>query len=77
MGPVLHRLLRCWRVAGGPGCKAGSTAWQRRASRSAQTSNIPFAAIAAGRNRFVAAEYFDWRFTVAMVLFGALLYLYN
>ena len=44
---------------------------------SAQTSNLPFAAIAAGRNRFVAAEYFDWRFSVAVVLFGVLLYLHN
>jgi len=44
---------------------------------SAQTSNLPFAAIAAGRNRFVAREYFDWRFTVAVVLFGGFLYFHS
>jgi uncharacterized membrane protein len=44
---------------------------------SAQTSNIPFAAIAAGRNKFVASEYFDWRFDVAVVLFGGFLYFHN
>jgi uncharacterized membrane protein len=44
---------------------------------SAQTSNIPFAAIAAGRNKFVPAEYFDWRFSVATVLFAVLLYFHN
>ena len=43
----------------------------------AQTSNLPFAAIAAGRNRFVASEYFDWRFSVAAVVFAALLYFHN
>ncbi len=31
-----------------------------------QTSNLPFAAIFARRNHFVASEYFDWRFTVAV-----------
>jgi uncharacterized membrane protein len=44
---------------------------------SAQTSNLPFAAIAAGRNKFVPAEYFDWRFSVATVLFAVLLYFHN
>lgn len=35
----------------------------------AKTSNVPFAAIMAGRNRFEAREYFDWRFIVAIALF--------
>jgi len=48
--------------------------WQAISSR---TSNIPFAAIVAGRNHFVASEYFDWRFSVAVVLFGVLLYFHN
>lgn len=39
-----------------------------------QTSNIPFAAIASGRNRFVAGEYFDWRFFVAFAIFVAVLF---
>ena len=48
--------------------------WQALA---AQTSNIPFVAIMSGRNRFVASEYFDWRFTVAFVEFLLLLYFHN
>jgi len=40
----------------------------------AQTSNVPFAAILAGRNRFSAGEYFDWRFAVALLLFVGLLF---
>jgi uncharacterized membrane protein len=40
----------------------------------AQTSNVPFAAIASGRNRFSAGEYFDWRFAVAVLLFVAILF---
>jgi uncharacterized membrane protein len=44
---------------------------------SAQTSNLPFAAIIAGRNRFVAREYFDWRLGVAAVLFLVLLYFHT
>jgi len=43
----------------------------------AETSNFPFAAIAEGRNRFVAAEYFDWRFSIAAVLFAVELYFHN
>ncbi|MBU6299640.1 MAG: NnrU family protein [Alphaproteobacteria bacterium] len=39
-----------------------------------QTSNIPFAAILAGRNRFAAREYFDWRFAVAVAVFAAFLF---
>ena len=46
-------------------------AWDGFAQR---TSNLPFAAIASGRNRFSAREYFDWRFLVAAVLFVAVLY---
>lgn len=37
------------------------------------TSNIPFAAILSGRNRFKAGEYFDWRFFLTLLIFvGAL-----
>ena len=39
-----------------------------------QTSNIPFAAIASGRNSFNAREYFDWRFFVAVAIFIAVLF---
>lgn len=39
-----------------------------------QTSNVPFAAILSGRNRFSAREYFDWRFAVAALVFVGLLY---
>jgi uncharacterized membrane protein len=35
----------------------------------AETSILPFAAIADGRNKFVAREYFDWRFAVAVAIF--------
>lgn len=41
---------------------------------SAQTSIIPFAAIAAGRNKFVAREYFDWRFGAAVAVFAVMLF---
>ena len=34
-------------------------------------------AIWAGRNHFVASEYFDWRFTVAVVEIALLLYFHN
>jgi uncharacterized membrane protein len=44
---------------------------------SAETSIVPFAAIAAGRNRFVAREYFDWRFGLAVALFVAVLFLHS
>ncbi len=49
--------------------KMGAT-WESFASR---TSNIPFAAILAGRNSFKPYEYFDWRFIVAVALFGIVL----
>ena len=42
--------------------------WQ---ALSATTSNVPFAAIIAGKNHFVAREYFDWRFGVALALLAA------
>ena len=45
--------------------------WQKI---SAETSILPFAAIAAGRNRFVAREYFDWRFGAAAVVFLGMLF---
>ncbi len=38
-----------------------------------KTSNVPFAAIIRGRNHFVALEYFDWRFFVAILLFTIIL----
>jgi len=41
-----------------------------------RTSNLPFAAIASGRNSFQAREYFDWRFAVALVLFLVVLFLH-
>jgi len=45
--------------------------WSAFAQR---TSNLPFAAIAAGRNSFQAREYFDWRFLVALALFLVVLF---
>jgi len=48
--------------------------WQKIA---AETSIIPFVAIAEGRGRFVAREIFDWRFSVAAVVFGAFLYFHS
>jgi uncharacterized membrane protein len=46
-------------------------AWDAFASR---TSNIPFAAVLAGRNTLNLSEDFGWRFLVAMVLFLAILF---
>jgi uncharacterized membrane protein len=43
----------------------------------AQTSIIPFVAIAEKRNRFMAPEVLDWRFSVAAALFGAFLYFHT
>jgi uncharacterized membrane protein len=43
----------------------------------AQTSVIPFAAIAEGRNRFIAPEILDWRITIAAMLFGLLFYFHG
>jgi len=40
----------------------------------AKTSNIPFGAIVTGRTKFSFAEYFDWRFLVAVVLFVVVLF---
>jgi uncharacterized membrane protein len=48
--------------------------WQQIA---AETSIIPFAAIAEGRNRLVVPEIFDWRFSVAAVAFGGFLYFHS
>lgn len=48
-------------------------AWSRFAQR---TSNVPFAAIASGRNLFRAREYFDWRFLAALALFLAVLFVH-
>ncbi|MDE2266389.1 MAG: NnrU family protein [Alphaproteobacteria bacterium] len=42
-----------------------------------QTSNIPFVAILAGRNHFVAREYFDWRFAATVVGFVVFLLIHN
>jgi uncharacterized membrane protein len=44
---------------------------------SAVTSNLPFAAIAAGRNSFVVPEYFDWRFSIAFVEVALILWFHN
>ena len=46
-------------------------AWEAFASR---TSNIPFAAVVAGRNTLNLSEDFGWRFLVAMLLFLAILF---
>ncbi|MBV9331936.1 MAG: NnrU family protein [Alphaproteobacteria bacterium] len=51
--------------------RALGPAWTDFASR---TSNLPFGAIAAGRNRFVAREIFDWRFAAAILVFAAVLF---
>ena len=44
--------------------------WERFA---AVTSNVPFAAIAGGRNRFVAREVGVWRIALGAVLYGVFL----
>ena len=50
--------------------RAGGDAWKQFA---AKTSNVPFGAIAAGRNQFKAGEYEVMKLLVALVLYGALL----
>jgi uncharacterized membrane protein len=50
--------------------KMGAT-WEAFASR---TSNIPFAATVAGRNKLNLSEDFGWRFLVALLLFLAILF---
>jgi uncharacterized membrane protein len=50
--------------------KAGA-AWKKFESK---TSNVPFAAIAAGRNTFSLREILGWRFLVAAALFVAVLF---
>jgi uncharacterized membrane protein len=47
------------------------------AALATSTSNIPFAAILAGKNRFVVGEYFDWRFGLALVLFTVFLWFHS
>jgi uncharacterized membrane protein len=44
---------------------------------SATTSIIPFAAILAGRGRFAASEYFDWRFSLAFLEVALILYFHS
>lgn len=44
---------------------------------SAVTSNIPFAAIIAGKTRFSAKEYFDLRFLAALVIFAVVAYFHT
>jgi uncharacterized membrane protein len=48
--------------------------WERFA---AATSNVPFAAIAAGRNRVSIAEIGLWRIAVAIAVFAAALYFHS
>lgn len=48
--------------------------WQAIATT---TSILPFAAIAQGRNRLILPEIFDWRCSVAAVIFGAFLYFHS
>lgn len=43
-------------------------------SFAAKTSDVPFAAIATGRNRFVASEIFGWRFWAAAAIFVVVLF---
>ncbi len=43
-------------------------------SFAAKTSNVPFAAIAAGRNQLKLGEYLDWRFFTALAIFLAALF---
>lgn len=50
--------------------RAGGDAWKLFA---AKTSNVPFAAIAAGRNQFKVGEFEGMKILVALVLYGALL----
>lgn len=50
------------------------TEWQ---AVSSQTSNIPFLAILEGRNKFVAQEYFDWRFSLAVLEVVVFLLIHN
>ena len=47
--------------------KSGGTAWQHYVEK---TSNIPFAAILQGRNRFAPGEILDWRLLVALAIYG-------
>jgi uncharacterized membrane protein len=47
------------------------TAWE---SFAAKTSNIPFAAVIAGRNTLNFTESLGWRFWVAVILFLAVLF---
>jgi uncharacterized membrane protein len=46
------------------------------ADLAAVSSNLPFAAILQGRNRFVAKEYFDWRFWTALGDYLLFLYIH-
>ncbi len=62
------------RAIDGKAARRHPARWQEIA---AQTSVIPFVAIAEKRNRFVAPEVFDWRFSVAVVAFGAFLYFHS
>ena len=55
--------------------QSANASWVNSGARLPQrTSNLPFAAIAAGRNSFRASEYFDWRFLVALALFVVVLF---
>jgi uncharacterized membrane protein len=40
----------------------------------AKTSNVPFAALVAGRNSLKLGEYFDWRFFVTVAIFAVVLF---
>jgi uncharacterized membrane protein len=50
------------------------TEWQ---AVSSQTSNIPFLAIFERRNKFLAREYFDWRFSFAVLSVAVFLLIHN
>lgn len=50
--------------------RAGGDAWKQFA---AKTSNVPFAAIAGGRNQFKAGELGIWKILLALAAYGVLL----
>ena len=54
--------------------KARGGDWKQFA---AVTSNLPFAAILAGRNRFVVSEIGWWRIALGLALYGALLHFHH
>lgn len=54
--------------------RLGPQRWQ---ALTAQSTNLPFAAILTGRNRLVLHEIFDWRSAVAALAFAGMLYFHT